>query len=90
MHLLPKAFEELINSSLTQTFRIDAVKAPFDVKDQLKQNGYRFDGTDKVWYINVVGTDEAKNQVNFLQSVYSDATRNVRITSMTAKDRYRS
>lgn len=90
MHLMPKAFEELINSSLTQTFRIDAVKAPFDVKDQLKQNGYRFDGTEKVWYINVIGTEEAKNQVNLLQSIYSDATRNVRITSMTAKDRYRS
>lgn len=89
MHLQQKAFEELINRSLLTTYRIDAIKAPFGVKDQLKDHGYRWDGNDKIWYINVIGTEEAKEQVNFLQSVYPEATRSVRITSMTAKDRFR-
>ncbi len=89
MHVQPKALEMLITNSLLMTYRIDAVKAPFDIKNTLKENGYRWDADNKLWYIQVNGAEDAVAQVEFLGRLYPNAFDNVRVISYTAQDRYR-
>ena len=90
MHLYPDAFAQLIDSSLSVTYRIDAYRSPFSSKDVLKEHSYRWDSDKKVWYIQVNGEQEAIDQVRFLETIYPEAKQEVQITAFTAKERYRS
>ena len=90
MHMYPDAFAQLIDSSLSITYRIDAYRSPFNSKDVLKEHNYRWDADKKVWYIQVNGQQDAIDQVRFLETVYPEAKQEVQITAFTAKERYRS
>lgn len=89
LHILQPAFEQLFLSSLQQVYRVDAYKAPFAIKDKLKENGFHWDANDKVWYIQVKTAKEVLEQVNFLSTLYYNAEYSAKINVFTAKDRYR-
>lgn len=80
----------LLTNSLQLVYKIEAVNSPFNVKDLLKEQGYRWDSAQKLWYIQVVSPEEAVAQLNYLQSIYPEALNHVKITSYSAQDRYRS
>lgn len=90
MHIMPKAFEMLIESSLKTTYRIEAWKCPFDRKDEVKGAGYRWDADKKVWYIQVTGPEAANSQIMFLEKIYSSAPNDAKVYQFTANERYRS
>lgn len=87
---MPEALEMLLTNSLQLVYKIEAVNSPFNVKDLLKEQGYRWDSAQKLWYIQVVSPEEAVAQLNYLQSIYPEALNHVKITSYSAQDRYRS
>jgi DNA polymerase-3 subunit epsilon len=68
------ALAVLLDRARRPTFRIWAEQSPFDLKDELKKRGYRWnDGTDgrpKAWFIDV-GDDFRDAETTFLrQSIY--------------------
>ncbi len=47
---------EALANAQVPTVRLDAERAPFSIKDELKRFGYRFNWTDKVWWTEVSQT----------------------------------
>jgi DNA polymerase-3 subunit epsilon len=47
---------EALANAQVPSVRIDAERAPFSIKDELKRFGYRFDWTNKVWWTEVSQT----------------------------------
>ncbi|MCK0534820.1 MULTISPECIES: 3'-5' exonuclease [unclassified Anaerobiospirillum] len=90
MYITPGAFEFLYNSSIEATYKIEAIGAPFDCKDNLKSHGYRWDSNEKFWYIQVTGATAVTEQLSFLQGLYRQARDKVRIIEFTARERYRA
>lgn len=85
----PQAMAMLIDSAMRLVYKIEAVDAPYSVKDTLKQNGYKWNSTDKVWYIQVSSTDVAVYHVNFLKSLYDHTFTKIRISSYSAQEMFR-
>lgn len=87
MHIEPEAFSMLIESALRKSYRVTAVGSPFDIKDQLKEMGYRFNGANHAWSITVGSKEEAEKQIASLQSLYNASEATVDV--LTAKTRYK-
>jgi DNA polymerase-3 subunit epsilon len=62
------ALQELIRASLTSEFRIMAVGAPFEAKDALYGQGYRWDGDERVWQITARSDDDYEEEMSWLKS----------------------
>ena len=65
------AFKQLLENARKPTWRIWATYAPFELKDKLRERGYRWnaggDGALRAWYIDVV--DDLKHtELSFLQT----------------------
>ena len=88
MHIEPEAFSMLVEHALKKTCRVLAVGSPFDVKDKLKAQGYRYDGQRKTWYIDVPSEEEAQRQIAWLQGIYNASQ--VVIEIFTAKNRFKT
>lgn len=84
-----QAMQMLINSALQITYKVEAVHAPYPVKDILKDHGYRWDATNKVWYIEVTSSAEVDAQVQFLRNLYDRDGTLLQVTQYTAQDRFR-
>ena len=88
MHIEPEAFSMLVEHALKKTCRVLAVGSPFDVKDKLKAQGYRYDGQRKTWYIDVPSEEEAQRQIAWLQGIYNASQAVIEI--FTAKNRFKT
>lgn len=61
---------KLIASADRQTFRVNAIDAPFEAKDVLKARGYRWDATLRFWWATI-GEDELETERHWLmEEVY--------------------
>ena len=65
------AFKQLLERARKPTWRIWATYAPFDLKDKLRERGYRWnaggDGALRAWYIDVV-EDLRETELAYLQN----------------------
>ncbi|MCO4319970.1 exonuclease domain-containing protein [Aliidiomarina quisquiliarum] len=66
----PKAFEQMLDNAQKESFKIQAFGAPFEVKDQLKANGFKWDGDARVWWALVKGLDKLNEVSEILSSLY--------------------
>lgn len=87
-----KSFASLIQSARTRTAVVHALSAPFDVKDALSANGYRWDdGTKskyaKHWYKSVP-LPQLENEKAWLQSLYPSALLTADFELLDATTRY--
>lgn len=85
----PTAFKYLLESSLSDSYYIEAYGAPFECKDRLKEHKYSFVRDKKVWAISVNGAQAAIDEENFLISLYPEARNKAVFTRFTAYDKYR-
>lgn len=73
------------------TYRVRAVRAPFDAKDMLKARGYRWDAGDarreKAWWIEVATDGLAAEQAWLARHVYPAGGKPV-VEKLTARERY--
>jgi len=85
------AFAELMANARRPSTRIWAERSPFELKDQLKQRGYRWndgaDGSPKSWYIDV--TKEALDaETDYLKKEIYQRNVDIRCREFTAFDRF--
>jgi DNA polymerase-3 subunit epsilon len=81
------AMAYLLESARTPTTRVWARGAPFDLKDDLKLRGYRWQPARKTWYKDVAaerGTQPVSAELTFLECHGVRAE----ITTLSAKDRF--
>jgi DNA polymerase-3 subunit epsilon len=81
------AMAYLLESARTPTTRVWARGAPFDLKDDLKLRGYRWQAARKTWYKDVAaerGTQPVSAELTFLECHGVRAE----ITTLSAKDRF--
>lgn len=79
----------LLSAAKGTRYRLQATGAPFDVKDALKERGYRWDAANKVWHTRL--NDEAGLQLEcdwLAAEVYSGRPARVQVEAMDAKVRY--
>ena len=94
---LPKSnrptFGVLLDEARKNTKRIWAERAPFDLKDVLKERGYRWndgnDGRPKAWYIDVIDS-EFKDEISFLSKEIYMREVDLPVTTITAMERFSS
>jgi DNA polymerase III subunit epsilon len=99
VHALAEPFEDgeyplalLLESARRKTHRIWAIKAPFDLKDQLKARGYRFnggtDGRPKAWYRDVSEGEEADAEMAWLKETVYGGKEGWQVEKFDARTRY--
>src|SRR6266852_1895238 len=92
---LPKvnkpALAVLLERARRKTIRICAEQSPFDLKDELKKRGYRWndgvDGRPRSWYIDVDETNHA-NEIEFSRTTIYLRDVEPRIQAMSAINRF--
>lgn len=85
-----KAMQMLFDSSLRLDYKIEAVKAPYAMKHILKRRGYKWNYTDKIWYIMVDSIERLNEHMNFLHKLYDKNKKWLKVTSYSAQDRFRN
>ena len=88
MHLEPEAFDMLIGSALRCDYRLLAWGSPFKVKDELKAQEYRFDGSKRVWYKNFPSKAEAQQALHQLSALFD--VRSCEIITLNAATRFKT
>ncbi|MCX7279457.1 MAG: 3'-5' exonuclease [Burkholderiales bacterium] len=81
----------LLQASKATRYRLQATGAPFDAKDALKERGYRWDATQKVWHTRLA--DEAALQAEgewLAAEVYRGRAARVQVEALDALVRYAS
>lgn len=85
------AWRVLIDSIFQPSYIVRAIGAPFDVKDVLKANGYRWDdgesGRPKHWWKSVAH-ETLEQETAWLFSVAPRARQSARVEEVTARTRY--
>ena len=86
------AWRVIVDNALQESYTIRAIGAPFEVKDALKANGYRWDdgstGSPKHWWKQVHGSS-LQEEENWLYQLAPRARNTARVEKVTARERYR-
>lgn len=90
---LPKSGElvlkTILNSLVQKSYKVYAIGSPFDTKDILKAQGYRWDGDKKCWHTTLTGDEAIKAEVAWLKSnVYSGKPAKVEIEVQNCLNRF--
>lgn len=92
MTMSPPALEKVLENATLSSYVIEAKHFPFESKDQLKDNGFRWDGDKKLWkYL-------AKDKEDFdrIWDIFStldpnyNAAQKATIYQITARERYKA
>ncbi len=85
------AMAELLRRARLASIRIWAEHSPFELKDRLKERGYRWNadpiGTPRAWYIDVA-EDELESELAFLRSEIYQRDINLLTRRIEARDRF--
>jgi len=85
------AFSKLLDSARGPLWRIWAENSPFDLKDRLKERGYRWNGdpgpSPRAWFIDV-SDDQRDAEIGFLQAEIYGREIELLTRRITAYDRY--
>lgn len=81
----------MLNTARQVSWRIWALGASFEIKDHLKNRGYRWnngdDGRPRSWYIDVADPERA-SEMNWLASLLSKKATDLTVERVTAVDRF--
>lgn len=82
-----KAFRQLLCRALSPSVTVEAVRAPYNVKDDLKAAGYRWNGS--VWSKAVPEYEEGA-ELKFLDALPGYDSRRARLTRQDATERFKA
>jgi DNA polymerase-3 subunit epsilon len=92
LHTNPAAFAAALDSARERTVVVRAFGAPFDVKDALKDRGYRWHpgdtGSNKCWWTSVSEKDLDAEQA-FLEGTYHNGSGSAHYEKQTARSRFK-
>lgn len=80
------AFAMLINSAYEPSYRIEAF-VPFDLKDEVKKRGFRFNPAFKTWYFEAKDKAEMQKLADFLECLSFSI--NYEVTEFNARNRFK-
>ncbi len=90
---LPEALTDLLKQAKTRTVFVRAFGAPFDVKDYLKERGYRWhngnQGANKHWWCEIAESDLPEEQ-EFLNSIYHHGAEHAHYDYQDASVRFKA
>jgi DNA polymerase-3 subunit epsilon len=90
LHIYPEGLAQLIKASLSKSYTVRAIGAPFEHKDTLKKRGYKWEPNlriQKHWYIDLT-EDVLDAEMDYLSELYTRAETSVLIETKTARERY--
>jgi DNA polymerase III subunit epsilon len=64
------ALAHLLTTARTPAIRLEATRAPFEAKDDLKTRGYRWNGERRVWYLDLPEAKLAEERAWLFAHVY--------------------
>ncbi|MEI8025619.1 MAG: 3'-5' exonuclease [Pseudomonadota bacterium] len=68
--LISGHLDELIQSSYLKSVRIDALNSPFEKKDLLKEQGYRWDSQRRIWHKTILESNLDKERLFLEKEIY--------------------
>ena len=77
--------EDLLTNARKESIRIAAKGAPFAIKDELRERGYRWNAEKKYWYIDL-DSQESDSEMNWLLDEHE--VKGEIICTINAKNRY--
>jgi DNA polymerase-3 subunit epsilon len=78
----------LLAAGPRRSYKLWALGAPFETKDQLKERGYRWDGERRTWY-KMLDHDEAAAEAQWLrETIYAGRSHKVEVEVLEAATRY--
>lgn len=80
-------FAHLLARCEAETVRIDAIGAPFEVKDELKRRGYRWDAHRRVWWREIEAEEVAYERAWLDDQIYHGRG-SPNLTVITARERF--
>jgi DNA polymerase-3 subunit epsilon len=87
------ALSALLDHARRNTCRIWAEQSPYDLKDQLKRRGYRWnagaDGSLRCWYVDV-DADKRETELRFLRHEIYQRDVSLRCVEFSALERFSS
>lgn len=92
MTLAPMALEQILEKATLSEYVIEAKNFPFESKDQLKELGFRWDGTKKLWKYwakDKESFDQVWAAFSTLNPNYN-AAQKAAIYQVTARERYKA
>lgn len=78
----------LIDNLSVQKFSVSAVGAPFEIKDKLKENHFRWNGDRKVWYKPDLVKEEVEDALRLLITLYDHDKKFAKITLQKGNMRF--
>jgi DNA polymerase III subunit epsilon len=91
-HLLPQAFESLLESAIKRTVRVSAMGAPYDVKDVLKERKYYWHNGDtglkKHWWCEIA-EEHLEVEKQFLDELYYQGAKKAQYDFLDATSRFK-
>jgi len=87
LHLNPDAMMNILEAERAEQYLVKAIYAPYQVKDTLKERGYRWDAENKVWHTTIdaalLGEEKA-----FLAMTYPQGDQKASITRQDSRNRF--
>ena len=92
-HLLPESVANLLSEADRRTVLVRAFGAPFDVKDYLKERGYRWHdgvkGANKHWW-REISEDELPQEQTYLDDLYHRGSEHAHYDYKDARNRFKA
>lgn len=85
---LPEALDELLENINQDSYYIEATRAPFEVKDELKGLNFRWQADKKVWS-KVVSHDEREAIMQSLDNLADYNHSQAHVTTLSARERFK-
>lgn len=70
LHIEPAAMQDLLTKAAQENFILWAYGAPYEVKNELKAQGFSFNGFRRAWYRNFETEDLAQQALNELAALF--------------------
>lgn len=92
-YLLPDSVANLLSEADRRTVLVRAFGAPFDVKDYLKERGYRWHdgvkGANKHWW-REISEDELPQEQTYLDDLYHRGSEHAHYDYKDARNRFKA
>jgi DNA polymerase-3 subunit epsilon len=82
------AFKALLDRAREKSFKLFALKSPYESKDLLKGRGYRWEPDGKVWALELDAINLDTELVYLKESIYCGADAEVQLETQDARVRY--
>lgn len=89
LYVVDGAFAQLLDSISTPRYVVDAINAPYEVKEQLKALGMSWNPDRKCWQATVTGDDALRSTLDSLGSIYDTIGMRPYVNEIPQNNRYR-